>query len=193
MLGDLWRFFTTDAFGQQTFFWILTIVAAVCGWLIKRHIDRPKKSNKAPTSEPRDVQTGPNSAVAAPPKGSLLRYSNPMDLEAQNAAIERDRIMGRDKVAPRPDSDGGRWGVVDSYSPTVFSLVNTGETAASEVSISSSDVALDSPRYWERIAPQEHQAFSLTSALPPGHAASLIVSWTDRSGKRHDARTGFPA
>ncbi|MDP9999016.1 hypothetical protein J2W15_002519 [Pseudarthrobacter sulfonivorans] len=192
MLGDLWRFVTTDSFGQQAFFWILGIVAAVCGWLIKRHMDRPKKLTEAPGRSTPDVPARPNSAVAAPPKGPLLRYSSLGDRDAQNAALERDKIMGRDRAAAVPDDGGGLWSVVDSHSRSVFSLVNAGETAATEVSISSHEVALDSPKYWERLAPQEHQPFALVSALDPGQTASLTVRWTDRVGNRREARVGFP-
>jgi hypothetical protein len=154
---------------------LLAVFLGAIGWKIKRHLERPKESAEATNLSSPTVNPEPNSLIAVP-KGPLLRASSP------------DSVLRR--VEER-----GLWRIEPSYSPKVFSLVNTGITLATQVSITSDDedFELDGPVYWEQIAPRQHEAFCLTSppSSEPGQA-SLTVIWRDYSRRRREAVVSFP-
>ena len=166
MVGNVWKFLTTDSFGQGLSLAIFTGAGVVIWYFIRKRLEAPKKA-------PTPAKTEPNSSIAAP-LGPLRAYS-------ANSVLQRAEKRGL-------------WRIEPSYSPTVYSLVNTGITVATKVSITSDrdDFELDGPVYWDKISPKQHEPFSLASPLSDA-SASLTVVWRDHERRYQESEVTFPA
>ncbi|MBT2551903.1 hypothetical protein [Arthrobacter sp. ISL-5] len=166
MVGDIWKFLTTDSFGQAISVLLLGGVGVVAWYFIRKKLEAPKMA-------PTPAKTEPNSSLAVP-GGPPRAYS-------ANSILQRAEKRGL-------------WRIEPSYSPTVYSLVNTGITVATKVSITSDqdDYELDGPVYWDKISPKQHEPFSLTSPLSEP-STSLTVAWRDHERRYRETKVTFPA
>ncbi|MBM7847610.1 hypothetical protein [Arthrobacter roseus] len=167
MSGDIWKFLTTETFGQGIFLAVLGGVSVVLWYFIRKRLEAPKKVPSPP------AKAEPDSSIAAPQR--------PLRAYSANSGLQRAEKRGL-------------WRIEPSYSPNVYSLVNTGITVASKVSITSDqdDFELDGPVYWDKMSPKQHEPFSLTSALP-NSSASLTVAWRDHERRYRETKVTFRA
>ena len=166
MSGDISKFLTTNSFGQTIFVLLLGGAGVVIWYFTRKILETPKKEPAPP------LKTELNSSIAAA-RGPLRAYS-------ANSVLQRAERRGL-------------WRIEPSYSPTVYSLVNTGITVASRVSITSDrdDLELDGPVYWDSMSPKQHEPFSLALALP-NSSASLTVAWRDHERRDRETKVSFP-
>lgn len=167
MSGDIWKFLTTESFGQGIFLAVLGGLGVVLWYFIRKTLEAPKRVPSPP------AKAEPHSSIAAPQR--------PLRAYSANSVLQRAEKRGL-------------WRIEPSHSPTVYSLVNMGITVASKVSITSDqdELELDGPVYWDKMSPKQHEPFSLTSALP-NSSASLTVAWRDHERRYRETKVTFPS